>query len=205
MGKLFCILGKSGVGKNALFDRIIADRDINIKPVTPYTTRPMRENETNGIQYHFVSESEMREMEVRNEIIEKREYSTVRGVWHYFTVRFTAAFDENHIIITTPHAIPQFIESVGAKNIVIVLLLADDKTRLERSISRESREATPNYAEVCRRYLADEKDFQQMSRYFANDKDSLSEWGSVQKFVIDTVCDLETCVSQFKSILNKIR
>ena len=188
MGKLFCILGKSGVGKNTLFDLILNDADIDIKPVVPYTTRPMRENETNGVEYHFVSVPRMNEMDAANEIIEKREYQTIKGLWHYFTVKFDISGAKNHIIITTPYAIPKFMKGLGAENVVVVYLYADDKTRLERSISRESKEAAPNYAEVCRRYLADEEDFKGMAG-----------WYHAHKFDIDTACNMKGCLAQFKA------
>ena len=41
----------------------------------------------------------------------------------------------------------------------MVYLRLDPRLRLLRGIEREAHQATPNYAEVCRRFLADERDF----------------------------------------------
>jgi len=193
MGKIFCLIGKSGVGKNALYERIVDDTDLNITPIIPYTTRPKRKDEKDGNQYHFVSTSYMQNLDSKNEIIERREYLTTKGIWHYFTKKFTNVVDKNYIIITTPSAIANFLEEFGSEYIAIVLLKADDKTRLERSIARESTEKNPNYSEVCRRYLADEKDFQHINEY----KDILM-------FNIDTNCDMDSCLFQFKAIVSNI-
>lgn len=193
MGKLVCLIGKSGVGKNVLFDRIIDDVGINIIPLIPYTTRPKRENEIDGNQYHFVSESYMNELESNDQIIEKREYLTTKGIWYYFTVKFELVSNQNYITITTPNGINNLIKSVGPENIVVIFLNADDRIRLNRSISRESMESKPNYAEVCRRYLSDEKDFQHIyeNRYLL-------------QFSIDSNHDIASCLNQFKSILDKV-
>ena len=162
VGKLFCLLGKSGVGKDTLLQNIMLDRVLSevLSPVIPYTTRPKREDESDGLQYHFVTETYMDELERQGKIIEKRQYDTVHGIWYYFTVTFEMPLQRNYIIITTPHGSKKLAEKIGAGNMVIVQLTADDKTRLERSILRESAQSSPNYAEVCRRYLADEQDFE---------------------------------------------
>jgi len=161
MAKLFCLLGKSGVGKDTLFKRIVDHPELGaaLTPVVSHTTRPKREDEACGVHYHFVSEDQMDKLERQGKIIEKRRYNTVRGVWHYFTAVFELPLCSDAIIITTTQGAKKLAEKIGAGNMVIINLTANDKTRLERSILRESGQARPNYAEVCRRYLADEQDF----------------------------------------------
>ena len=46
MGKIFCILGKSGSGKDTVFKSLMADKELKLKGVVPYTTRPRRPGET---------------------------------------------------------------------------------------------------------------------------------------------------------------
>ena len=41
----------------------------------------------------------------------------------------------------------------------VVYLTLPDGLRLRRCLDREERQAKPDYAELCRRFLADEKDF----------------------------------------------
>ena len=50
-----------------------------------YTTRPIRENETDGVEYHFVTEEKLEELEKAGKVIELRVYDTVQGIWKYFT------------------------------------------------------------------------------------------------------------------------
>ena len=193
MGKLLCILGKSGVGKDTLLNNIIKDSHINITPIIPYTTRPKRENEIDGVHYHFVSKSYMDKLERKNKIIERREYPTKYGTWHYFTVFFDISSSSTFITITTPYGSKMLSEKIGKDNLIIVYLEASDKVRLERSILRESKEYEPNYSEVCRRFLADEEDFR-------ND----DFFQDLMIFTINANFDATSCLNQFKSIFSKI-
>ena len=193
MGKLFCLLGKSGVGKDTLFKHIIEDPKLGgaLSTVVPYTTRPQRKDETCGVHYHFVSEAFMDELERRGEIIEKRQYMTVHGIWHYFTAAFELPPVGDFITITTPHGSKKLAEKIGGEKMVIIHLTADDKTRLERSILRESGQKEPNYAEVCRRYLADEQDF----------KDA--DFSGLAAFEIDASRSEEDSFAAFKEIFSR--
>ena len=51
---MIVILGESGSGKSALVDALVA-HDKKYKKLVTYTTRPKREGETNGVDYHFIS------------------------------------------------------------------------------------------------------------------------------------------------------
>lgn len=53
MSKLFCIMGKSASGKDTIFKRLVKDRELDLKTVVSYTTRPMREGEREGVEYPF--------------------------------------------------------------------------------------------------------------------------------------------------------
>ena len=51
----FCIMGKSASGKDTIFKRLVQDESLCLKTIVSYTTRPMREGEKDGEEYHFVS------------------------------------------------------------------------------------------------------------------------------------------------------
>ena len=53
MGRLFVFMGKSASGKDTLYGELLA-RYPEIHAVIPYTTRPIREGETDGGAYYFV-------------------------------------------------------------------------------------------------------------------------------------------------------
>ncbi len=56
-GTLYTISAPSGAGKTSLVTKLV-NRNPDIKVSISHTTRPMREGETNGIDYHFVDEIE---------------------------------------------------------------------------------------------------------------------------------------------------
>jgi guanylate kinase len=157
MGRLICIIGKSCSGKDTLFKNIM--KSGSFVPVVPYTTRPKRKNERDGVDYRFVSKNMMKEMSKRGEIIESRRYNTVAGVWYYFTAAFTLPEDKDAIMITTPEGLAKISAHFGAENVFAVYLSLGGRELLLRAVRRESKQKSPNYAEVCRRFLADERDF----------------------------------------------
>ncbi len=53
MGILFIVCGPSGVGKTSL-GRVVRERHDRLVLSVSYTTRAPRENETDGVDYHFV-------------------------------------------------------------------------------------------------------------------------------------------------------
>lgn len=52
-GKLFILTGKSSTGKDTLLNQLVTS-GISIARLVPYTTRPTREGEEEGREYHFV-------------------------------------------------------------------------------------------------------------------------------------------------------
>lgn len=72
---LVVISGPSGVGKDATLD-LMKHRDLPFYFVVTATTRPQRPNETDGVDYHFVSVGEFAEMIEAGELLE---YAVVYG------------------------------------------------------------------------------------------------------------------------------
>ncbi len=161
MGKIFCIIGKSGSGKDTVFKALKDDDHLNLKGIVLYTTRPKRDSETDGIEYHFVKEEELKKFQVENKIIELRQYNTVKGKWYYCTID-DGQIDlkrYNYIMITTLEAYKKLQEYFGEDSIKPVYINLDDGTRLKRALDREMMQENPNYEELCRRFLADSIDF----------------------------------------------
>ena len=86
MGKIFCLMGKSSTGKDTIYKRLLEDQELGLQRIVPYTTRPIREGEQEGVEYHFVSEETLQCLEQEGRVVELRAYDTVCGVWKYFTV-----------------------------------------------------------------------------------------------------------------------
>ena len=86
MGKIFYIFGKSSTGKDTIYKNLMENKELGLRPVVPYTTRPMRAKETPGVEYHFTDEEELSRLQAAGKVIELRAYETVHGIWKYFTV-----------------------------------------------------------------------------------------------------------------------
>ncbi|MPQ42341.1 guanylate kinase [Clostridium tarantellae] len=161
MGKIFCILGKSGSGKDTIFGHLKRDKDLNLLPIIGYTTRPMRKNETHGIEYFFITNNELENYKNLRKIIEVRSYDTVNGKWYYGTIDDgqIELNKNNYLFISTLEAYKSLIKYFGKNNIIPIYINLDDGVRLERALVREKKQINPNFNELCRRFLADDIDF----------------------------------------------
>lgn len=159
MSKIFCIVGKSGSGKDTLYHRILSSKKTDLIPVIPYTTRPKRAGEEDGVNYFFVTDTQLEQYEAEQEIIEKRQYQTIQGIWNYFTRKFPLEEGKNYFLITTLEGVQGILKYYPSDIVHIVYLALEEKERLLRCINREAEQKAPDYLEVCRRYIADHEDF----------------------------------------------
>ena len=74
--KILAFVGPSGSGKTTLVEHI--KKELGIEVVVSYTTRPMRDGEVNGVDHHFVSESDM---PAKSEMLAYTKF----GSYHYWT------------------------------------------------------------------------------------------------------------------------
>lgn len=161
MGKIFYIFGKSSTGKDTIYKNLMENRELNLRPVVPYTTRPMRAKETPGVEYHFTDEEELAQMQAAGKVIELRAYETVHGIWKYFTA------DGDHIDLKNHnYAMVGVLDSFlavrryyGEDKVIPVYIEVEDGERLQRALDRERSQEQPRYAEMCRRFLTDSADF----------------------------------------------
>lgn len=161
MGRIYYLLGKSATGKDTLYKEILKRRP-KLRTVTMYTTRPIREGETDGVEYFFTDREELERQLASGKVIESRTYQTIAGPWTYYTVddgQFNVADDESCLMIGTLESYDKMCAYFEAGKMVPVYIEVPDGIRLLRAVKREENQKKPNYREVCRRYLADEKDF----------------------------------------------
>ena len=190
MGKIFCIMGKSSSGKDTVYKRL-QELVPEIRKITMYTTRPIREGETEGDEYHFVDVHKLRCMEENGEVIESRTYNTKCGLWTYFTANDGQIDLEknNYLIIGTLQSFDAMKKYFGKDKIVGIYLEVDDAERLSRALEREKIQKNPKLEEMCRRFLADQEDFSEENlmeagietRFSNNEIDSCLE--KIQKYI----------------------
>lgn len=161
MGKIFCLIGKSSCGKDTLYKRILAEGNLPLKTLVSYTTRPIRNGETDGVEYYFLTEEQLQVLEQENKIIELRAYHTVHGIWKYFTVNDHQInlLKQDYLVIGTLESFQKLRAYFGNDKLIPLYIEVDPGERLQRALNRERLQQEPKYAELCRRFLADEADF----------------------------------------------
>lgn len=161
MGKIFCLIGKSSCGKDTLYKRILSEGNLPLKTLVSYTTRPIRDGEKNGVEYYFLTEEQLTALEEENKIIELRAYHTVHGIWKYFTVNDHQIdlAKNDYLVIGTLESFQKLQAYFGSDRLVPLYIEVDPGERLQRALNRERLQQEPKYAELCRRFLADEADF----------------------------------------------
>lgn len=189
-------MGKSSSGKDTIYEDMLLRPELRLRPFIMYTTRPIRAKETDGVQYHFVTEEKLRLMQAEGRVIELRSYDTVQGIWYYFTADGDDIDMGHHdyLALGTLESYAKVRDYYGTERVVPVYIEVSDEQRLARSIKREKKQAVPNYEEVCRRFLADQKDFSEeniknagITKRFANDDDRQICMDEVASYILGII------------------
>ena len=192
MGKIFYILGKSATGKDHIYNALLQDTALRLFPLVLFTTRPMRQGEQDGREYYFVDEARVRAMRDAGQIIEERVYQTTYGPWYYFTadVGQIDLQKNDYLGLGTVESYRSLVQYFGNNTVVPLYIETEDGLRLTRAMKREAKQHPPKYAELCRRYLADEADFSE---------EKLREAGIDVRYPNNTT--LEACIAEVKAAI----
>ena len=148
--KILALYGKGGTGKDTIQKWLVSNnKDFN--GIISYTTRPIRDNEKDGIDYYFIDNEEFAKKVLNGSMLEATEFNG----WFYGTGLESLVLDEINVGVFNMEGIECLMQD-DRLDIIPVEIYAPAKTRLERMISREE---NPNCSEICRRFLSDEKDF----------------------------------------------
>ena len=90
---IYIITGPSGVGKNTIIEAMSTDLDFYFS--VSHTTRPQREGEVDGKDYHFVTEEEFKSLVDENLMIEYEQY----GGFYYGTSKKEILKESNIILL----------------------------------------------------------------------------------------------------------
>lgn len=159
---IYYLMGKSASGKDSIYKRL-KQLDGTFQEVVLYTTRPIRDGETNGVEYHFVSEDALSRMNQAGVVIEARTYQTVYGPWTYATVDDgqIKRNDKNarYLMIGTLESYQKVRDYFGSACVMPIYIEVPDEIRRERAVARELGQRTPHMEELKRRFAADAVDF----------------------------------------------
>lgn len=157
--RVLALYGKSGSGKDTIKNYLLKTNS-NIAAIVPYTTRPPREGEKDGVDYYFISKEEFTNKILSGEIFNAKLFNK----WFYGLAGNSFKADKINIGVFNPNMVSSLIYSENFDTLP-VLIEADDKTRLTRSLMREK---NPNCYEICRRFIADEEDFKDAKLLFGD-------------------------------------
>lgn len=152
------ILGESGSGKSSLLSLLskwdsipLLKEKINI--VLTRTDRPRRDYELDGVDYIFSNYEPTSENIVEHSCF-KKDWKD----WNYWTENSDYKEDKLNIGIFNPNS---YRKIKNNQNFILypIVIIAEDKTRLIRSLNRE---AYPDCTEICRRFLSDKEDFKKI-------------------------------------------
>ena len=150
MIKIIAFFGPSSSGKDTLAKILSKRSDVN--EIISCTTRPKRDYEKEGIDYYFISTAEFGEKVINGTMLEATSFRD----WFYGTPLESLKEDKINIGVFNKQGI-ECLLSDNRLEIIPVYIACEDKKRLMRSLERET---NPDCEEICRRFLADKKDFE---------------------------------------------
>ena len=124
---MLILVGHSASGKTEIANEL--RRDYNMKKIITYTTRPMRVNEINGVDYHFVSEEEFLRLKENCFFVETTHFNG------YYYGSSKESVKDDAVVILDPIGLQNFKNS-NLDNIIAIFLNCDEDIRYKRMISR---------------------------------------------------------------------
>lgn len=142
------IVGKGASGKNVLMERF---EKRGFRHLVSHTTRPMRDGEVDGKDYHFVSNEEFEKMIKEGKFIEYQKFDG----FYYGTS--TKEWDLSEVAIMAPQGIQNLRDLGIRKNCFVIYIDTPYCTRRDRLKLRSK--YAKEYESIEKRLLADEEEF----------------------------------------------
>jgi guanylate kinase len=153
--KIYILMGEAGSGKDFLLRNLIQQYPDLFNEIISYTTRPKRENEIDGISYHFITKNEFLSMNMME--------ATIFNDWYYGIGLNCLVSDKINLAVLNPAGVRTFVSNSQVDTTVFRIMTTLPKTRIIRQLSREN---FPDIDEIFRRYKADEEDFKDLEFFF---------------------------------------
>jgi len=143
LSNVLILTGHSGAGKDAVSAQL--QTTAGIASITPHTSRMMREGESEGDPYYFISVGEFLAMREKGEFIEHASYITqFNGIpaTAYYGTAFSSIPNDKMSIITIGVNAGKELKSKLGDRALLVYLHVDDTTREQRAVERGSFDQT---------------------------------------------------------------
>lgn len=125
---LIVLVGKSASGKTTL-EKYISE-NFRYEKIVSHTTRPIRGDEVDGVDYHYVSEDVFNEMLRNNELVEHATFNN----WYYGISKKEIEDKKDAVVVVNPAGLRRIRKFNIPMSVFYVM--CDDKTRYKRSIDR---------------------------------------------------------------------
>lgn len=197
--QIVALIGKAGAGKDSIQKATCELHPLMFHPIVSCTTRPAREGEIEGVDYHYITLNEFTRKVLNGDMLEATEFRD----WFYGTTLESLSKDKINIGVFNPAGVEALLEDPRL-DVTVFEVVAPDKQRLMRYLNREE---NPDCAEMCRRYFTDEKDFAdldfdryQIDNWDDADLDLLTATNSCIDILSEMWCALEVD-TQFETIM----
>lgn len=151
VNKIIALIGKAGSGKDTILQELITKLPDKFNEIVSCTSRPRREGEKDGINYHFMTDADFLNQVKQGRMLEWTNFNN----WYYGTSKDSLAEDKINVGVFNPAGIKQLVANTDVA-IKVFYVRAPDKERLLRQLNREN---NPDVKEIMRRYQTDEADF----------------------------------------------
>lgn len=125
-GKIIMICGLTATGKDFILRYIV--EAYNAHPVVSYTTRPKREGEVDGVEYHFTDIEYFMDLVNSGDIFEYRTYETlvnnVKDTWYYGCTESEVRDDVLNVVVLDDVGCREFIKEFGRDRCIGILVNA---------------------------------------------------------------------------------
>ena len=142
---MIIIIGCAGSGKSTIEKELVKD---GYKKIVSYTSRPIRANECDHCDYHFLSEDEFKKKYNEGFFAEH----TVYNGWYYGVAKEDCHNDS--LVVVEPYGFRQ-LKSKPELKVTSFFINVPERVRLKRMVDRGD-----NLMEVFRRIFSDQGVFQ---------------------------------------------
>lgn len=168
---MIVLIGKTCSGKTTIANELMKS---GFHKIITTTSRGIRENEAQDIDYHFVPNDKFIEKIKNNEFVEWKSYNTVNDVWYYGTTYDELQqSDDKSVLIITPRGLKELLDK--GYNITSIYIYANNNTIKKRLIDRgDSKD------EAERRLLSDNEEFKHAEKlvdriFYNNSTDNIND------------------------------
>lgn len=149
--KIVAICGPAGSGKDWLLNTLVELSKGQLHPIISTTTRPIRQGEKEGVNYHYCTDEEFAQLVFSGQMLEATSFNG----WYYGTCFKELNIEDTNIGVFNPDGIRALLGDQRIE-VLVIEIKTKPKIRLLRQLNREDE---PDVDEIIRRYKTDNSDF----------------------------------------------